>query len=491
MRYYFGGSEIKSWRDLLIEQNIPAVSLSYVGLRRRLKKSADNWDMSANYPERQSIFLDSGAYTLNRADSEFTQEQALEIANAYMAFVLTNENSVDLISEFDARVLGTTYINAMREDFYSQLPPEKFMPIWHVDEGTNELDRLCSSYEVVGVTQAEIHDTSLIPTFNSVVNRYGVRLHGVAITSKEMMKAVNWDSVSSMSWLSPSVYGDTIVWTGKELKRYPRAYKDQARKRHRSIFIDNGFNHKKIEADDSAELLKLSLWSWSQFVDSISRRVTPIPREQNEENPEIGGLAVDNHGTEMRNEKLLPALPEQRETTILPLMDIRFNKTNDDEENAVELPFLYKRSESMRVCDTCFLREKCPGFKPNANCLYNIPIEVKTKEQLKAVQEALIEMQTQRVLFMQMAEDLEGGYADPNLSSEMDRLQRMIKAKQDNEKDHFSMTINATQSSNAPSFFAKAFGSQASAKLNELDAPVKADDVIKESEIYDAEVIDG
>lgn len=490
MKYYFGGSEIQSWRNLLVEQNVPTVSLSYVGLKRRMKKTADNWDIASNYPEAQSVFLDSGAYTLNKEGADYSFQNAIDLSTSYLEYVSNNIDRIDLVSEFDARILGTDHIASVRESFYNSLPPEKFMPIWHVEDGQSELDRLCSEYEVVGVTSSEIHDTSLISAFNTMVNRYGVRLHGVAITGKKMMKQVAWDSVSSMSWLTPSVYGDTIVWTGKDLIRYPKDYKDQARKKHRTLFIDNGFDHNKIEADDSRELLKLSVWSWQQFVNSIGSRVTNRPLEQNALNAVIGTGAVDGQGLENRNEKLLPAIPETRDTQVLPVMGV-FRKTEETEDGEQEeTPFIYKRSESMRVCNTCFLREKCPGFKPNANCLYNIPIEVKTKEQLKAVQDALVEMQTQRVLFMQMAEDLEGGYADPNLSSEMDRLQRMIKAKTDSEKDTFSMTINATQSNSAQSFFEKTFGQGASTKLRVLDNPVLADEVIKESEIYEAEVID-
>jgi hypothetical protein len=289
-----------------------------------------------------------------------------------------------------------------------------------------------------------------------------------------------------MSWLSPSVYGDTIVWTGRELKRYPKAYKDQARKKHRNVFRDNGFDENKIEADDSTELLRLSLWSWQQFTQSL---VTTHRKEQNTVFPDNGGTAVDTQANTMPNEKLLPVIKERRETQTIPVMGLARIAENPEDAGSKEIPFIYTRSESMRACNTCFLREKCPGFKPDANCLYNIPIEIKTKEQLRAVKESIIEMQTQRVLFMKMAEDLEGGYADPNLSAEMDRLSRLIKTKEDSEKDTFSMTVTATQSS-GPSFMAKTFGPAAHEKLQKLDTPIKADDLIKDSEVFEAELVD-
>jgi hypothetical protein len=40
---------------------------------------------------------------------------------------------------------------------------------------------------------------------------------------------------------------------------------------------------------------------------------------------------------------------------------------------------------------------------------------------------ALLEMQAQRVAFMRFSEELNGGYADPNVSQEMDRYFKMLK----------------------------------------------------------------
>lgn len=487
MKLFFGGSEIKKWRDMLIEQKVPAVSLSFVGLTRRSANISDKWKISSNYPSDQEVFLDSGAYTLNKPDSGYTVDQAREIAENYMLFVQENIDDVALVSEFDANILGQDVLEAYRTDFYDNLPSEKFMPIWHVQSGIDELEKLASRYDIVGVTQADMHDTSLSPVFNSIISRYGVRLHGVAITGRDMMKQVKWDSVSSTSWLSPAKFGDTIIWTGRELRRYPKAYKDRARKSHRNLFTDIGLDYKKIDADDSNELLKLSVWSWQQFVNSLSS-VTTHSRNEIANLADTPLSAVGIHRLENRNEELIPSSVIKRETRTLPVFGtIRITEQHDD-GSSTETPYTIKRTESNRICNTCFLREKCPAFMRDANCAYNIPIEIKTKEQLRALQDAMIEMQAQRVAFMQFSEDLEGGYADPNLSSELDRLQRMIKAKQDAERDRLSINIEATSANTGPGFFEQVFGSGAATKMRAIE-PVRADDLIKESEIYEGEVV--
>jgi hypothetical protein len=200
---------------------------------------------------------------------------------------------------------------------------------------------------------------------------------------------------------------------------------------------------------------------------------------------EEGGTAV---GAETSTE-----IQPVRKTTALPIMKTVFKETKDDDEDSVTVPHLIIRSESMRVCDTCFLKDKCPGFQPKSTCLYNIPIEVRTKDQLRSLHDALIEMQTHRVLFMKMAEDLGGGYADPNLSMEIDRLNRMIKTKTDGERNTFSATLNISEAPSGPGFMEKVFGNKAIDRLRALEAPVPADDLIREteamSEILEAEVV--
>jgi hypothetical protein len=62
---------------------------------------------------------------------------------------------------------------------------------------------------------------------------------------------------------------------------------------------------------------------------------------------------------------------------------------------------------------------------------------------------ALLEMQAQRVAFMRFAEEMNGGYADPNVSQEMDRYFRMLEKLKslDESKEFIQITAqkNASQ----------------------------------------------
>jgi hypothetical protein len=499
---YFGGAEVPSWRKMLSEERVDHVALSYMGLSRRLKFSKP-WLLDEKFPAEQKIFLDSGAYTVNKDDAseKYTQRDLKTIAENYMGFILQNVDRVEMVSEFDSLSLGLPWIKEQREDFYDSLPEGKFLPVWHADWGLSELEALAERYKRVGIMQTALDGRNLVPTLNNLVRKYGTHLHGVAMTKPELMSEVTWGSVASTSWLSPSKYGDTIIWTGREMKRYPKKMKDAARKRHRTYLIDKGFDAEAIADDDTGELLRLSLWSWQRLIESTAQ--TPSRSEVVATTGEVLGgafaeeddpLVVTTPG-EMR--KSVATISKPRDTVLLPIMGVNtvVEKVVGPDGQTVEetRPLLSVRSKSQRLCASCFLADKCPMFEDGANCAYEIPIEVKTKDQMQGLQNGLIEMQTQRVLFARMSEELTGGYPDPNLSSEMDRLQKMIKTKTELEQDGFSVKFEAKGrgGSEGGGLLSRMFGAPAELTARALPAPVKADAVIANQvdDIIDVEVV--
>lgn len=498
MRFYFNGTEIPTYRNLLQAEGVRDVSLSYFGLRRRTKFTRP-WKIEEKFGDQQNVFVDSGCYTVNNSkEQKYSNGELEEIRDHYYRWVHSNIEKVEFYTEFDAHQLGTQ----SREEFRDNLRDvffDKFIPIWGADDGLQALNDLSEQFGRVGVLQTAIGGRDLVPTLNSLASR-GVRLHGLSITKPDIMGAVPWDSVASTSWLSPSQFGDTIVWSHNQLKRYPKKMKDQARKKERSVFMTNGFDVEKIEKDDSTELLRLSVWSWSQQVNAINRKTstgvtTPMildDLENSEFDGEGVGGVVDR--VPKRVATAVPRDPSQRR--VIPFLDFDFDKEkrkNPDtgEYEDVDVPKLKIRSESMRICDTCFLAAKCPMFEPGSTCAYDIPITIRTKEQLAALMDSMVEMQAQRVLFMKMAEDAEGGYADPNLSSEIDRLGNLMKKKHDMEQEGFSLTVTAKQSGQI-SMVDRIFGDIGNTKpLHELEAPQKPENMLVEwGAVEEAEIVE-
>jgi len=224
--------------------------------------------------------------------------------------------------------------------------------------------------------------------------------------------------------------------------------KEQARPRHKAVYEKAGLDFDKIVSDDAQELCKLAVWSFDQ----LEMRLTvgnnsniydsfedPAGDDYAETNPAIS----DRLGVEMR--KLQPRDP--RDMGNLPVFgfDVKTVIEKDDAGNDVlkDVPVVQSRDTSLRQCDTCFVASNCPAFKPQSVCAFKLPVEVKTKDQLKSLINAIIEMQGQRVAFMRFAEELNGGYADPNVSQEIDRLFKLIKTTKelDDSREFIRMTV--------------------------------------------------
>lgn len=492
LKLYYGGSEVPGWRTMLAESGVEHVALSYMGLRRRVK-FVRPWQIADKYPAHQKVFLDSGAFTVNSKPDAYTIDGLKDISTHYLSFVTANASDVEMVSEFDAAALGQDWIEQMRGELRQVVPWEKLMVIWHPERGLEELYRMAETYHRVGIPRTAVGGRDLVPTLNSIAATYSVRLHGVAMTKPDVMRDVKFDTVSSTSWLSPSQYGDTQIWTGNELVRYPKKYKEKARKRHRTQISEAGFDADAIAADDPKEVLRLAVWSWERTVEDINRHrgeeiVSASPDPVSGGNTESGEARVDTSPPERRIVR--SRHPAERRT--LPVMGVETTTEvfvdTDGVNRERDITVIRSRSDSMRVCDSCFLASKCPAYEPETNCAYDIPIEVRTTDQMRALRKAIIEMQTARVLFMRMVEDMSGGYVDGNLSTEIDRLNRLIK--QDNEMDQqgFSLKIEARQSGEM-GMISRLFGREAGESARALQAPIPADAVLAQMGVIDAEIV--
>lgn len=462
---YFGGCEQKVWRTFLANQGVEHVSLSYMGLRRRIKDPM-NMSLDGAFPSGLKIFLDSGAYTLNKDDAhQIDDADAERIAGQYYQFVEANLDRIEFFSEFDALSIGNDKLGDWRDRWYGE---DKFMPIWHDETGTGVLKALAELYSRVGILQSGASG-DISHLLRQLASK--TKLHGVAMTRMESMKELPWDSVGSTSWLSTTQYGDTFVWTGHDLIRYPKKYKDRARKRHRSWLDSQGFDVAKIEEDDNAELLRLSVWSWLHFAESLNRRVVTNVSVLNPfGNEEPGSAEVDTPGNEVRNTDLIPSSPPEGRM-LLPVMGFETVMSKDADGTEVETRVLSTPSNSgLLRCDNCYMRDKCPAMTPGSECKYEIPVKVRTAAEVRALRDALLEMQSQRVLMMRMIEQSEGGYMDENTSREIDRLNKMIAAKMESEKDSFSIKIEASGNTASTGMIGRIFGESTASKMGALPA---------------------
>jgi hypothetical protein len=496
--FYFAGAEIPGHRKLLTEQDVHHTALSYMGLRRRIKHT-ENWSVAEHF-HYDSTLLDSGGHTLNREGVEVAHAEIESIAADYDTFINSQGNhyAIDRFIEFDPLTMGREWIADRRN---SDLFRAQGIAVWHEQWGVDELKRMADNHEYIAVGQGTCGDRDIVPMLRSMA-RSGVKFHGMGFSSPPLMLSLQWASVSSTTWISASSHGETMVWTGTELKRYPARYKTQARKRHRTLFESIGLDPAAIEADDPTENLKLSLWSWSQQIAAINQRqgkgVTPIAELAESETGETTTRGVGTTVPETSHDSAT-AQPSKRVKRLLPGVETepfvhRYTDPESGERKQRTEHRLAITDLNVRVCDGCYLKEKCPEYDPGESCVYEIPVRVRTKEQYVALLDSIIAMTAQRIFQMRMFEEVEGGYPDPNLNGLIDQMARLIKLKGDMEQASFTFSMKVSQrDSSEVGLLSRLFGQDKATAAIESRPTITAEQALADlgaADILDAEVIE-
>lgn len=441
MRINFLGAEQRTFRDMLLDNGADAMGLSYSALVRRAGGKPKT-PLAERFPDEHDLLLDSGGYQANSGTQQRTRAEWESYAQDYVEFALANAERCTLITEFDFLGLGPDWLEEMRRGVWKDVG-ERFLPVWHPEQGLAALEVTAERFGRVGV----VSDILAAPGQTAAsqlrqLARRGIEVHGLGMTKTEVAENIPFTSISSSSWISPMKYGDVIVFDGRTLHRYPVKYADRARKRHRMWVEQNEFDGDAWMRGDKNELIRVGIWSWLEWSDSLAaRHGLPVNSAVNTVNEQPEGVPA----TISRLPVHRSAQPTARaELQDLPVFGFRRSEKEGEEGGHELLPVISEAS--MRSCDTCFLAaNNCPGYEPGAACAFKFPVRVETKGQRKAVFNGAVELQFQRVALMYANEQLSGGYADPNLSQEIDRLVKMMatQAEIEDERDYFEMTVRA------------------------------------------------
>lgn len=447
------GTEIPSNRTLLERNGVTNVMISYWGLRKRGLPKTKAYLIGEQFESHLKVWVDSGATQADQAN--LSRRELEEYAADYEEFIALNYDRIEGWVEFDSQVMGLPWIVQQRAAFEND---PKMWVVWHETYTTAVLQKWSAEYQNIAIPGDAIDAvTSLSAITRSLVAKYSVQFHGLAVAKPDNLRQIPFATTSTLSWVSPMRRGETIVWDGMKLVRYPKKMKAQARPRYKMVVERAGLDFKKFVDDDTLEATKVAVWSYLQLEKTMESKKKPQIADNSDDTlytglMEMGGYGSDNSAVDTR--KLERAEVTQRdpsEVTSMPVFGYQM-KTVVENENGVDVlkdvPILQSNTVSLRQCDTCFVAANCPAFKPASTCGFNLPIEVKTPEQLKAMNTALLEMQAQRVAFMRFSEELNGGYADPNVSQEMDRYFKMLDSmkKLDEQKEFIQITGSRSSS---------------------------------------------
>ena len=451
MKIIYLGAEVPSNRVLLESTTANHVGVSFWRLvKRGLPKKSDY--MLDNYFSKDCYIYVHPGIPKNLVLSASEVE---DFAVMYEHFVANNVDRLTVVTEINGPHINPVFVESQRRTVWHEIPPGKFQPVWGQQTGLRGLQTLVDKYLDVAIPGDAIEsDSQLAMATRAHAIQHGTRFHALGCAKPDNLRQVKVETASTLSWMSPMLHGETIIWDGSRLVRYPKKMKDQARSRYKHVYEKAGLDADKILEDDAQEVCRLAVWSYEQLEMRINKMINNPDDEflyDNNEGSEVEQKGestpahADNRGIQMR--KLIPREPEEMGN--LPVFGYE-DKTEVDNDGVIkDVTVVHSQQASLRACDTCFVAANCPAFKPQSVCAFKLPIEVKTKDQLKSLINAVIEIQGQRIAFMRFAEEMNGGYADPNLSQEMDRLFEMLKdTKQlDDSREFIRMTVERQGSS--------------------------------------------
>lgn len=109
-------------------------------------------------------------------------------------------------------------------------------------------------------------------------------------------------------------------------------------------------------------------------------------------------------------------------------------------------------------CDSCYMSSKCPLYQVNTACGIDWTSDAENVTKSSDRMEYLIKLQMKRVQRGTIIEELDGGVADQLVSSEIDRLNNLIRAKNDLD-NVWSVKVEAKGNNNqSPGILAQLFG---------------------------------
>ena len=491
----FGGVEIPSNRTLLERNGVTHVMLNYWGLCKRGLPKTKDYLIGEHFYSDMKVWVDSGATQADKA--QLSERELEEYAANYQDFIALNYDRIEGWVEFDSQRWGLPRITKERAAFEND---PKMWVVWHDNYKVPVLRTWAAEYKNIAITGDAIEsNTALASITRTLKSQYEVEFHALATAKPDNLRQIPFSTTSTLSWLSPMRRGETIVWDGSQLVRYPKKMKDQARRRYSRIVTDAGLDFEKFVSDDTLEATKVAIWSYLQLEKSMDKgkdkhefrviqgglpSIEQMLVDNNDESLHTGLMDLDlgastNRGLEERK-KVEPRDPSEKIN--LPVFGFESKTIVDADDTIKEVPVVRSQQSSLRQCNTCFVAANCPAFKDDSMCAFNLPVEVKSREQLKDLLTAIIEMQGQRVAFMRYAEEMSGGYADPNVSQEIDRLFKLVANMKDLESNKEFVQITASRQTSG-GVLSAIFGDRASA-LREMEQVVPEEEttrIIKDS----------
>lgn len=427
MLLYFSGIEQRWQRQLVLDAGGTALCVKYLSLRQEgVRRAILGEEFAAGRP----LTIASGR--INRRDLDPAQ-----VLTEYEQFCATNHEFAAWVFEYCGSLLDPVLAQQHRDRMKETCGP-KFMPIWHAHDGFSALRSFAHDYDNISVWlgKNKTIDRQAISMLDRTVKESGTVFHGYGVASADALIAAPLRSTSHSVWQNPRLYGEFTIWDGVKLHHYHSKDADAARERHRDDITTAGFDAQRIIEGDGSYAIRLSIWSWLQFLSQLDKRVTPGPETSHSRNEPQDMTTLTNTPSpsgDDRSENIksraqkIPFTPRTRKP--LPLF--------------TDMKKLAQDPNYMTTCGVCPAAEMCPeAGEPEDSCAYTAELEIKDPESIRKAGYGLLNLQYRRTMRAAMLEEMLGNTPDPLVSQEFERTARMSAQVQALESQQFSLQMS-------------------------------------------------
>jgi hypothetical protein len=436
----------------------PRVSgcISYKSLRTRRLGPAYIKDTAALYP----VVLDAGFN-----NTPLSRDEAIRTANDYYALI----RKAPQITSAIAFRHPTLPDHVAPEDLEA-----KIIPAWD-GKDLGELGRILSETGSVAAPYEAVEDKRLA----AVMRKHPMEGTRMLISHHDLLetKRAGFNTLLLGSWVHPGRFGEIAIWDGSKFHRIGKAKKAAAIESYTSVIQQAGLDIELIQSSDAREMNKLAAYAYISWAQSLESATLSSDKEAPGEVAEVVPLRIASASTLPKGVKTV------RRTVALPIFEQEESEALEEGmDGTVSLrkrAHLRPSSETIRVCDSCFLASTCPAYEPASSCAFNFPIEVRTDAQVKSLLNSVMELQATRVAFARFAEEVNGGYPDDVVGKEMDRLFRMAEQMKrvQEKRERLTVSVESESSNGGTGVLSRIFGERAQV---EQPPAIEADVVVAE-----------
>lgn len=162
-------------------------------------KYVQPWQVE-NIGRFKSFMLDSGAFTFMQRG--MGKVDPMQYVRKYANYV--RDNDVQLFFEFDIDKISSKAAVDCYRRLIEKVVGRRCIPVWHVQRGESEWERLCDEYDYVAIGDMGSDETKAIygeiPSMIQRAHDLGAIVHGLGVGGLTRIRKFPFDTVDSASW---------------------------------------------------------------------------------------------------------------------------------------------------------------------------------------------------------------------------------------------------------------------------------------------------